>query len=121
MSSIDCLSQTPTPRPHLLQDEDYQSLLGLGLVLSRSDDALICSHCMYALKPFGQTVSKHLWEKHSVPAKERSGLNALVLKLKLPDPNTLPTSQDWSSAVNLLVRLVTVLGSKPNQPLYEVS
>jgi hypothetical protein len=50
------------------------------------------------LKPFGQTVSKHLWEKHSVPAKDRSGLNALVLELKLPDPNTLPTSQDWSPA-----------------------
>jgi hypothetical protein len=98
MSSIDRPSQTPTPRSHLLQDEACQNLLGLGLVLSKSDDALICSHCLYALKPFGQTVSKHPWEKHSVPAKERSGLNALVLKLKLPDPNTLPTSQDWSPA-----------------------
>lgn len=98
MSSTNRPSQTPTPRFHLLQDEACQSLLGLGLVFSRADDALICSHCMYALKPFGQTVSKHLWEKHSVPAKERSGLNALVLKLKLPDPNTLPTSQDWSPA-----------------------
>jgi hypothetical protein len=72
--------------------------MGLGHVLIRSGDALICSHCMYALKPLGQTVSKRSCEKHSALTKDRSGLNALVLELELPDPNTLPTGQDWSPA-----------------------
>jgi hypothetical protein len=98
MSSPECSAQTYNCKSRLPQDKICQRLSGLSLVLSREDEALICSRCMYALQPFGQTVSKHLWEKHSIPAKDSSGLNALVIELKLPDPNTLPRHQDWSQA-----------------------
>jgi hypothetical protein len=57
-------------------------LRGMGLILCELDGVLICSQCKYALQPSGETVSKHLWEKHRMPAKERSGLN-------LPDPNSV--------------------------------
>jgi hypothetical protein len=73
-------------------------LSGIGLVLCKSDQVLICSPCQYALQPSGQTVSKHLWERHSLPAKDRAGLNAFVRGLDLPDPNTIASKQDGSEA-----------------------
>jgi hypothetical protein len=59
---------------------------------------LVCVHCKHSLQPSGQTVSKHLWEKHSLPAKDRAGLNAFVRSLELQDPNALPPCPDGSPA-----------------------
>jgi hypothetical protein len=44
-------------------------------------------------------VSKHLWERHSLPAKDRAGLNAFVRGLDLPDPNTIASKQDGSEVL----------------------
>lgn len=88
----------------LPNDEIRLRLDSIGLVLSESDRILICKHCKYALQPSGQTVSKHLWEKHSLPARDRAGLNAYIRSLALQDPNTVPRRPDGSSAhSNLLV------------------
>jgi hypothetical protein len=52
----------------------------------------------YAPQPSGQTVSKRLWEKHSVPAKDRAGLNAFVGSLELQNPNSVSSCPDGSPA-----------------------
>lgn len=59
---------SPTVWTQLPSDEIRLRLDSVGLVLPESDRILICKHCKYALQPSGQTVSKHLWEKHSLPA-----------------------------------------------------
>lgn len=76
--------------------EVHQRLADLGLVLCEDDRLIVCNHCKYALQPSGQTVSKHLWEVHSLPAKDRTGLNAFVRGLKLQDPNTVAPRPDGS-------------------------
>jgi hypothetical protein len=63
--------------------EVYQRLADFGLVLCRDDRVIVCNHYRYALQLSGQTVSKHLWGIHSLPAKDRTGLNAFVRSLKL--------------------------------------
>lgn len=75
-----------------------RQLRSLSLVLCESNEMLICIHCKYALQPSGETVSKHLWEKHRTPAKERAGLNAFVRGLNLPDPNSIPKRPDGDPA-----------------------
>jgi hypothetical protein len=82
----------------LSPNEICQRLSDLGLVLCKADGVLICLHCKYSLQPSGQTVSKHLWEKHSLPAKDRAGLNAFVRGLDLQDPNTISPCSDGSPA-----------------------
>lgn len=89
--SADVWSQLP-------RDESRRRLDSIGLVLSESDRILICKHCRYALQPSGQTVSKHLWEKHLLPARDRAGLNAFIRSLALQDPNTVPKRPDGSAA-----------------------
>jgi hypothetical protein len=71
-------------------------LEALGLHFYQPEQALICTRCQYALKPSGETVSKHLWEKHQIPPEERHGLTAYVKDLHLIDPNQLPPRQDRS-------------------------
>jgi hypothetical protein len=71
-------------------------LEALGLHHDQPEQALICTRCKYALKPSGETVSKHLWEKHQIPPEERHGLSAYVKDLHLTDPNQLPLRQDRS-------------------------
>jgi hypothetical protein len=80
----------------LSPEQMHQRLSQLGLILCENDKIVICKHCKYALQPSGQTVSKHLWEKHSVPAKDRAGLNAFVGSLKLQDPNSVSSCPDGS-------------------------
>jgi hypothetical protein len=82
----------------LSPEQMHRRLSQLGLVLCENDRIVICKHCKYALQPSGQTVSKHLWEKHSVPAKDRAGLNAFVGSLKLQDPNSVSSCPDGSPA-----------------------
>lgn len=82
----------------LSPDDICRRLRDLGLVLCEADGVLVCIHCKYSLQPSGQTVSKHLWEKHSLPAKDRAGLNAFVRGLDLQDPNALPPCADGSAA-----------------------
>jgi hypothetical protein len=89
------------PRPertdvwiHLPNEEVNRRLSSIGLALCESDRVLVCTRCKYALQPSGQTVSKHLWEKHHAPAKERAGLNLFVRSLNLPDPNSVPKCLD---------------------------
>jgi hypothetical protein len=93
------------PRPertdvwiHLPNEEVNRRLSSIGLALCESDRVLVCTRCKYALQPSGQTVSKHLWEKHHVPTKERAGLNLFVRNLNLPDPNSVPKRLDGDPA-----------------------
>lgn len=93
----------PRPEPlnawsDLSKREVNCRLRDIGLVLSEPKEVLICTRCKYALQSSGQTVSKHLWEKHCMPAKERSGLNAFVQNLDLPDPNSVPKHPDGDPA-----------------------
>ena len=91
-------SNVPDAWNDLSSDEIVGRLSDLGLVLCKADVVVVCFHCKYSLQPSGQTVSKHLWEKHSLPAKDRAGLNAFVRGLELQDPNVLPPSPDESPA-----------------------
>lgn len=78
-----------------LDPEDLdQRLATLGLVRNRPEPAIICRHCQYALKPSGEAVSKHLWEKHQLSTDARKGLNPFVKSLNLPNPNQLPLRPD---------------------------
>lgn len=67
-------------------DQMHNPLSQLGLVFYENDKIVICIHCKYALQPSGQTVSKHLVEKHFVLTKDRADLNAFVGSLELQDP-----------------------------------
>jgi hypothetical protein len=67
-------------------EQAERSLEALGLQSNQPEQALICTRCKYALKPSGETVSKHLWEKHQIPPEERHGLSAYVKDLHLTDP-----------------------------------
>jgi hypothetical protein len=78
--------------------EVNRRLRDIGLVVCKSEEVLICTRCKYALQPSGQTVSKHLWEKHCIPAKERAGLYAFVQSLDLPDPNSVTKHSDGDPA-----------------------
>jgi hypothetical protein len=82
----------------LSPDVVCRRLSDLGLVLCEADGVLVCIHCKYALQPSGQTVSKHLWEKHSLPAKDRASLNAFIRSLELQDPNVLSPCSERSPA-----------------------
>ena len=85
------------PRP---EKQDWESLsvserdarfASLGLYYNKLEPALICKQCKYALKPSGETVTRHLGEKHGISASARRGLSSFVSSLRLPDPNQLPT------------------------------
>lgn len=79
----------------LSPDEICRRLSDLGLILCEADGVLVCIHCKYSPQPSGQTVSKNLWEKHSLPAKDRAGLNSFVRGLELQDSNVLsPCNSD---------------------------
>jgi hypothetical protein len=77
-------------------EQAARRLEALGLHFNQPEQALICTRCKYALKPSGETVSKHLWEKHQISPEERHGLSAYVKDLHLTDPNQLPPRQDRS-------------------------
>lgn len=77
------------PQAHL-----DRKLTTLGLHLDRTERVIICIQCKYSLQPSGEAVSKHLWEKHKVPAEARRGLNPFVRSLQLPDPNKLDLRHD---------------------------
>lgn len=81
-------SNVPDAYNDLSPDEIARWLDGLGLVLCEADGVPICVHYKYSLQASGQTVSKHLWENHSTPAKDRAGLNAFVRGLY--DPTITP-------------------------------
>jgi hypothetical protein len=66
-------------------EQAERRLEALGLYYNRPEQALIYARCKYALKPFGETVFKHLWEKHQIPPEERHGLSAYVKDLHLID------------------------------------
>ena len=74
--------------------EVVRRLIALGLYLNAPERAVICTRCQYALQPAGEAVSKHLWEKHTVPTEARDGLNAFIRSLDLPNPNSLDQRGD---------------------------
>ncbi|OBR02085.1 hypothetical protein CH63R_14386 [Colletotrichum higginsianum IMI 349063] len=81
--------------PHSLTDKQRrQRLEALQLYLNEPEPVLICRPCGYALKPFGERVSRHLAEKHDVPKPQRRGLSALVKSLQLGDPNDVAPRPD---------------------------
>lgn len=94
----------PHPPPQTTQRAPYWKslppevldgrLAALGLHLNRPDFAVLCVSCGYALEPSGDVMSKHLWEKHHVPAECRAGLNTFVRSLGLRDPNNLAIRRD---------------------------
>lgn len=74
-----------------LSAQDVETKLKtLGLYINTPERAVICRRCQYALQPSGEAVTRHLGEKHNLPAKERRGLTAYIQSLKLPNPNNLP-------------------------------
>ncbi|KAK1838453.1 hypothetical protein CCHR01_18928 [Colletotrichum chrysophilum] len=80
--------------PHSLTDKQRRRLEALQLHLNEPEPVLICRPCGYALKPFGERVSRHLAEKHEVPKPQRRGLSALVKSLHLGDPNDVALRPD---------------------------
>ncbi|TQN64491.1 hypothetical protein CSHISOI_10930 [Colletotrichum shisoi] len=66
---------------HSLTDKQRQRLKALQLYLNEPEPVLICRPCGYALKLFGERVSRHLAEKHDVLKTQRRGLSALVKSL----------------------------------------
>jgi hypothetical protein len=59
----------------LMNEKDLvDKLHKLGLIVNRPEPALICRQCRYALQLSGIRVSKHLAEKHAVPASYRKEL-----------------------------------------------
>jgi hypothetical protein len=68
----------------------------LGLMVNRPEPALICRQCKYALQPSGIRVSKHLAEKHAVPASYRKELVSSVDSLDFPNPNLLSRQRNSS-------------------------
>ncbi|KAK1658089.1 hypothetical protein BDP55DRAFT_698609 [Colletotrichum godetiae] len=80
------LSSPPTTQPitpHGLTDKQSRRLEALRLRLNEPEPVLICRPCGYALKPFGERVSRHLAEKHNISKSQRRGLSALVRTLGL--------------------------------------
>ncbi|OBR02115.1 hypothetical protein CH63R_14416 [Colletotrichum higginsianum IMI 349063] len=80
--------------PHSLTDKQRQRLEALQLYMNKPEPVLICRPCGYALKSFGERVSRHLAEKHDVPKTQRRGLSALVKSLQLGDPNDVAPRPD---------------------------
>ncbi|KAF4492952.1 ATP-dependent DNA helicase tlh1 [Colletotrichum fructicola Nara gc5] len=88
-------SPQPGPMvPHSLTDKQRRRLEALQLHFNEPEPVLICRPCGYALKPFGERVSRHLAEKHEVPKPQRRGLSALVKSLQLGDPNDVALRPD---------------------------
>jgi hypothetical protein len=77
-------------------EQAERRLEALGVYYNQPEQALICTRCRYALKPSGETVSKHLGRNIRSPPEERHGLSAYVKDLHLIDPNQLPPRQDRS-------------------------
>lgn len=75
---------------------DYK-LTPLGLCFNQPEAAIVCMQCEYALQPSGDCVTRHLGEKHSIPAYARRGLTPLIRELNLPNPNELPSRRDGCS------------------------
>ncbi|KAL0764704.1 hypothetical protein CaCOL14_012794 [Colletotrichum acutatum] len=80
--------------PHGLTDRQSRRLEALQLHLNEPEPVLICRPCGYALKPFGERVSRHLAEKHNICKSQRRGLSALVKTLDLGDPNDVAPRPD---------------------------
>ncbi|KAM0722086.1 hypothetical protein Q7P37_003012 [Cladosporium fusiforme] len=78
------------------QNDLTQKLHRLGLILNEPEPALICQQCKYALQPSGIRVSKHLAEKHAIPASERKELVSYINSLHLPNPNLLDGRRNGS-------------------------
>ena len=73
-------------------------LLKKGLYLDERELAVICVECGFALQPNKDRVGRHLGEKHDIPKRGRIGINQLVERLELPDPDTLPQLADRQPA-----------------------
>ncbi|KAK0370042.1 hypothetical protein CLIM01_12595 [Colletotrichum limetticola] len=80
--------------PHGLTDRQSRRLEALQLHLNEPEPVLICRPCGYALKPFGERVSRHLAEKHNICKSQRRGLSDLVKTLDLGDPNDVAPRPD---------------------------
>ena len=107
MSSSSQLSRPRGPRSWtaLSPSELECRFAFLGLYLDTTAPAILCRVCGYALKPSAEGVSKHLWEKHQIPAKDREGLNGFVKSLRLPAPDKLdPCSDGRAPHPHLVVR-----------------
>jgi len=78
------------------ENDVVRKLEKLGLILNHPEPALICSRCKYALQSRGVRVSRHLAEKHNVPASDRTELVTYIDSLRLPNPNLLNGRNDGS-------------------------
>jgi hypothetical protein len=74
--------------------EQLNAKLGsLGLFINKPEHVVICIRCCYALQPSGASVSKHVGDKHSIPAAARKGLKAFIASLHFEDPNKIALRQ----------------------------
>jgi hypothetical protein len=104
-SASSCLTLKPTQdtRPSGEKSKNARKPHPVGIAarmidyLNCPERAIICTRCQYALQPAGESVSKHLWEKHGTSQDEREGLNVFVRSLRLQDPNTLPLRTSGST------------------------
>jgi hypothetical protein len=84
----------------LMNEEDFtHKLHKLGLISNWPEPALICRHCRHALQPSGTRVSKHLAEKHAIPASERKQLVTYIVSSACP---TRTSSADSGMAASLI-------------------
>ena len=73
-----------------ISDNDVvRKLEKLRLIINYPEPTLICSRYKYALQLSGVRVSRHLAERHNVPASNYTELVTYVDFLCLPNPNLL--------------------------------
>jgi len=84
------------PRPSSLDQQLGRRLESLGLILNSPEPAIICRSCRFTLVPSGDSVSRHLAEKHNVSKAARRGLSHCINALNLPHPEKLPLRQNGS-------------------------
>jgi hypothetical protein len=60
------------------ENELARKLHRLGFVLNCPEHAIICIRCKFALEPNSASVSRHIVDKHDVPACDRRELASYV-------------------------------------------
>lgn len=80
----------------LSREQQIERLASLGLHLNQPEPVIICCTCQYAIQGSGDRISRHVGEKHGIPAEARRGLTAFLRSLALVDPNRLGLREDGS-------------------------
>lgn len=73
IASTEHRRQNPRSWKSLTPEEADRRLRALDLYLNQPERALTCVRCKHALKPSGETVSKHLWRNTRLHQKHAMG------------------------------------------------